>query len=52
MLTWQVGRPPEETEPEGAVKEHQSDADESEEEELDRWFLASEEKVNESEIRS
>ena len=46
-----VGRPPRETE--DAVEENKSDADESEEdEELDRWLLAGEEKVNESAIRS
>ena len=54
MLTWQqlpVGRPPRETE--DAVVENKSDADENEEEEeLDRWLLAGERKVNEFEIRS
>ena len=46
-----VGHPPRETK--DAVEENNSDADQSEEEEeLDRWLLAGERRVNESEIRS
>jgi hypothetical protein len=43
-----VGRPPRGTE--NAVEENKSESEE--EEELDRWLLAGERKVNESEIRS